>query len=26
LDYRPDWVDDAKAARLQIALDDQTKS
>ncbi len=26
LDYRPDWVDDARAARLQVTLDDQTKS
>jgi hypothetical protein len=23
LDYRPDWVDDARAARLQIMFDDQ---
>jgi ATP-binding cassette subfamily B protein len=23
LDYRPDWVDDERAARLQITLDDQ---
>jgi ATP-binding cassette subfamily B protein len=26
LDYRPDWVDNERAARLQIILDDQTKS
>ena len=26
LDYRPDWVDDARAARLQITLDDPTRS
>src|SRR5688572_7609097 len=26
LDYRPDWVDDARAARLQITLDSQNKS
>ena len=26
LDYRPEWVDDARATRLQFTLDDQTKS
>ncbi len=26
LDYRPDWVDDARAARLQITLDDSNQS
>ena len=26
LDYRPTWVDDARAARLQIMLDDQAES
>jgi hypothetical protein len=26
LDYRPDWIDNDRAARLQITLDDQTKS
>jgi ABC-type glutathione transport system ATPase component len=26
LDYRPDWVDNERAARLQIKLDHQTKS
>ena len=26
LEYRPDWVDDQKAARLQITLDGQTKN
>ena len=26
LDYRPDWVDDARAARVQITLDESTRS
>jgi len=26
LDYKPDWVDDQRAARLQITLEDQPKS
>jgi ATP-binding cassette, subfamily B, bacterial len=26
LDYRPDWIDNDRADRLQITLDDQTKS